>query len=267
VAQIKNEPRSLGALVTTHKMDLYAAATDMFDYFDPYAGITHEISSISKLDGRLEGHAKDPITAGLSLDAIIDKNYFGRTGGYVLLFGAGGSSVATVLHLINKQYKDDRPEQVVVVNRSQPRLDHMREMVEQLKTDIQIEYILNTNPRRNDEMMVGMPEYSIVINATGMGKDIPGSPITDAGLFPKNGIAWEFNYRGELDFMHQALRQAEPRAVTVEDGWVYFLHGWSQVVAQVLHIELNDDLFAQLDEAAVRARKQTKDGEKLEENR
>ena len=59
-------------------MDLYAAATDMFDYFDPYAEITQEISSISKLDGRLEGHAKDPITAGLSLDAIIDKNYFGR---------------------------------------------------------------------------------------------------------------------------------------------------------------------------------------------
>ena len=114
--------------------------------------------------------------------------------------------------------------------------------------------------------MAGMPEYSIVINATGMGKDIPGSPVTDVGLFPKNGIAWEFNYRGELDFMHQALRQAENRAVTVEDGWVYFLHGWSQVVAQVLHIELNDDLFAQLDQAAMRARKQTKDGKKQEEN-
>jgi shikimate 5-dehydrogenase len=262
VSQIKNDLLSLGALVTTHKMDVYAAATNMFDYFDPYAEITHEISSISKLDGRLEGHAKDPITAGLSLDAIIDKNYFGHTGGHVLLFGAGGSSVATVLHLINKQYKGDRPEKVVVVNRSQPRLDHMREMVKQLKTDIQIEYILNSNPRRNDEVMAGLPEYSIVINATGMGKDIPGSPITDAGLFPKNGIAWEFNYRGEMDFMHQALRQAEPRAVTVEDGWVYFLHGWSQVVAQVLHIELNDDLFTQLDEAAMWARKQTKDGKK-----
>ena len=39
------------------------------------------------------------------------------------------------------------------------------------------------------------------------------------------------------------------------------------LVAQVLHIELNDDLFAQLDAAAVRVRKQTKDGKKLEENR
>lgn len=256
VAQIKCDPLSLGALVTTHKMDVYAAATDMFDYFDPYAEITHEISSISKLDWRLEGHAKDPITAGLSLDAIIGKDYFGRTGGQILLFGAGGSSVATVLHLINKPDKADRPDKVVVVNRSQPRLDHMREMVAQLDTDIQIEYILNDDPRRNDDIMAGMPDSSIVINATGMGKDIPGSPITDAGLFPQNGIAWEFNYRGELDFMHQARRQVESRNVTVEDGWVYFLHGWSQVVAQVLHIELNEELFAKLDGAAMSTRKQ-----------
>jgi len=254
VTQIKYDPLSLGALVTTHKMDVYAAATEMFDYFGPCAKVTHEISSISKLDGRLEGHAKDPITAGLSLDSIIDKDYFGRTGGYILMFGAGGSSVATVLHLINKEDEADRPDKVVVVNRSQPRLDHMCEMVEQLKTDIQIEYILNSDPKRNDEIMAAMPESSIVINATGMGKDIPGSPITDAGRFPKNGIAWEFNYRGELDFMHQALKQREFRNVRVEDGWVYFLHGWSQVIAQVLHIELTGELFDQLDKAAATTR-------------
>lgn len=250
VAHIKYDPLSLGALVTTHKMDLYAAAQDMFDYLDPYARLTHELSSISKLDGRLEGHAKDPITAGLSLDAIIGPGYFQRTGGHVLCFGAGGSALATLLHLINKQDKSDRPDRFIVVNRSKPRLDHMAQMVNRLDTDIEAEYIHNSDPRRNDEVMARMPEGTIVINATGMGKDTPGSPITDNGLFPRNGIAWEFNYRGELDFMHQALRQVESRHIRVEDGWVYFLHGWSQVVAQVLHIELTDDLFARLNAAA-----------------
>lgn len=250
VAQIKYDSLSVGALVTTHKMDLYAAAQDMFEYLDPYARLTHELSSISKLEGRLEGHAKDPITAGLSLDAIIGPGYFGRTGGHVLCFGAGGSALATLLHLINKEDKADRPERFVVVNRSQPRLDHMAGMVNQLATDIDVEYIHNSDPRRNDEIMARMPEGTVVINATGMGKDIPGSPITGDGLFPRNGIAWEFNYRGELDFMHQALHQIESRHIRVEDGWVYFLHGWSQVVAQVLHVELTDDLFAQLDAAA-----------------
>ncbi len=255
VAQIKYDANSLGALVTTHKIDLYDAAKEMFDYFDSYAQITGEVSCIAAKNGRLEGYAKDPITAGLSMDHIVGENYFGRTGGYVLIFGAGGSSVATVLHLMNKEHAGDRPEKIVVVNRSQPRLDHMGKMVNSLGTDIEMEYVKNEDPERNDEMMARLPEGSIVINATGMGKDIPGSPITDDGLFPRNGIAWEFNYRGELDFMHQALRQVESRNVTVEDGWVYFVHGWSQVIGEVLDIEITDELFERLSKAAASTRK------------
>ena len=123
-------------------------------------------------------------------------------------------------------------------------------MVDQIGTRIQIEYICNADPKQNDQLLPSLPDGSMVINATGMGKDIPGSPITDQGLFPRNGIAWEFNYRGELDFLHQARRQAQLRNVRVDDGWVYFVHGWSQVVAQVLHADLTPKLFAQLDAAA-----------------
>ncbi len=253
-AQIKYDPLSLGALVTTHKVDLYHAAEDMFDYVDRYARITGEVSSISKREGRLEGHAKDPITAGLSLDAIIGKDYFGRTGGEVLIFGAGGSSAATVLHLMMKADAADRPRKVHIVNRSQGRLDSVTAMVAGLGTDIALVYTCNQDPHVNDAIMGSLPEYSIVINATGMGKDTPGSPVTNAGLFPRSGIAWEFNYRGELDFMHQALAQTESRAVKVEDGWLYFVHGWTQVVAQVLHVDLTPELFAKLEAAAATVR-------------
>lgn len=255
VSQIKYDPQSLGALVTTHKIDLLNAARDMFDYLDPYAQITGEISSISKLEGRLEGHAKDPITSGLSLDAIIEKDYFARTGGHVLSFGAGGSAIATLLHLSNKKDKGDRPERFTFVNRSQGRLDHAKEMVSNLQTDIEIEYIQNSDPAVNDGIMEKFPPYSIVINATGMGKDTPGSPITWEGKFPLNSIAWEFNYRGELDFMHQALAQVESRNVKMEDGWLYFVHGWTQVVAQVLHFDLTPELFDKLNVAASSVRK------------
>lgn len=246
VAQIKYDPLSLGALVTTHKIDLLEASRDMFDYLDPYAQICGEISSISKRDGALEGHAKDPITSGLSLDAVLDENYFARSHGEVLCFGAGGSAVAIALHLINKKNPGDRPRRFVVVNRSQPRLDSLRAMVESLSTDIIFEYIHNQEPERNDAIMAAMPPGSIIINATGMGKDRPGSPVTDAGLFPVNSIAWELNYRGELDFMHQALAQRETRQVTVEDGWLYFLYGWTQVIAQVFHQPIEGELFNRL---------------------
>ncbi len=250
VAQIKYDPNSVGALVTTHKIDLLNAARDMFEYLDPYAVITGEVSSISKLEGRLEGHAKDPLTSGASLDAIIEKGYFGKTKGHVLCFGAGGSGVATLLHLINKKDKEDRPEKFTFVNRSQGRLDHAKEMVGGLDTDIAIEYICNSDPLVNDAIMEKFPPYSIIINATGMGKDTPGSPITWEGKFPMNSISWEFNYRGELDFMHQSLAQVESRNVKVEDGWIYFVHGWTQVVAQVLHFDLTPALFDKLNEAA-----------------
>lgn len=250
VAQMKYDPLSLGALVTTHKIDLLTAARDMFDYLDPYARITDEISSISKLEGRLEGHAKDPITSGLSLDAIIGKDYFVRMGGDVLSFGAGGSAIATLLHLINKKDRSDRPKRFTFVNRSQGRLDHAKEMVSNLKTDIEIEYIQNADPAVNDQIMEKFPPHSVIINATGMGKDTPGSPITWDGKFPMESIAWEFNYRGELDFMHQALAQVESRKVKVEDGWLYFVHGWTQVVAQVLHFDLTLEIFDELNKAA-----------------
>jgi shikimate 5-dehydrogenase len=123
-------------------------------------------------------------------------------------------------------------------------------MVAQHGTDIELEYVCTNDPVEGDRLMRRLPDFSIVINATGMGKDTPGSPITDAGVFPYRGIAWEFNYRGELDFMHQALAQAEARKLIVEDGWVYFLHGWTQVIAQVLHIDLTPALFQKLADAA-----------------
>lgn len=252
VAQIKYDPNSLGALVTAHKINLYEAAHDLFDYIDPYAEICGEVSSISKHDGRLEGHAKDPITSGMSLDAVLGRGYFARTGGEVLSFGPGGSTTAIALHLINKPESADRPRRFVVVGRSQGSIGRLSKMLEAQKTDIQFEYTLNQAPQKNDEIMERMPPGSIIINATGMGKDLPGSPITNEGLFPSNGIAWELNYRGELEFMHQAEWQSAARKVRVEDGWLYFLYGWTEVISQVYHTPIKGELFERLAEIAGR---------------
>jgi shikimate dehydrogenase len=246
VAQIKYDLNSLGALVTAHKISIYEAAHDLFEYFDPYSQICGEVSSISKRDGKLEGHAKDPISSGLSLDAILGDDYFDHTGGEVLSFGPGGSTTAIALHLINKAKKKDRPPRFVVVGRSERSIGRLERTLASQETDIVFEYILNDDPQRNDAIMEQMPPASIIINATGMGKDLPGSPITDRGVFPENSIAWELNYRGELGFLHQASAQSETRKVRVEDGWLYFLHGWTQVIAQVYHQEIADELFDRL---------------------
>ena len=103
VAQIKGDRLSLGALITTHKIDLYDAASDLFDYLDPYARITNEITCISKKEAVLEGYGLEPLSSGKTLDTILGENYFGRTGGQVLCFGAGGSAAGCLLHLMEKK--------------------------------------------------------------------------------------------------------------------------------------------------------------------
>jgi shikimate dehydrogenase len=250
IRQIKQEDQTLGGLVTTHKIDLFQAAYSLFDDFDEYARICGEISSISKLDGRLQGHARDPISSGLSLNAILGEAYFGRTGGHVLFLGAGGAATATVLHLLMKTNPADRPRQILLVDRLQERLDRLRKMVEGFDTDITFRFICNQETARNDQIMQELPAGSVVINATGMGKDTPGSPITEKGVFPYQGVAWEFNYRGELGFYRCALAQADQRKLKVEDGWFYFLHGWTQVIGQVLHIDIDQDIFSRFETIA-----------------
>ena len=79
---------------------------------------------------------------------------------------------------------------------------------------------------------------------TGMGKDRPGSPIGADAVLPRRGLIWELNYRGELDFLKQAEAQRNERELQLQDGWRYFLHGWTQVIEEVLHIQLSEAQFA-----------------------
>lgn len=247
---IKNDELSLGALVTTHKIDLYHAASDLFDYLDPHAQMFEELSSISKKDGKLEGYAKDCITSGLAMEAFIPDNYWNNHGGEVLILGCGGSALAISSYLTEIEHGSNLPSKIILTNRSKPRLDSAKELLSQLNTDVSFEYHLCPEPEQNDEVMKALKPYSLVINATGLGKDRPGSPLTDLGQYPENGLVWELNYRGELDFMHQATRQKEQRNLHVEDGWIYFIHGWTQVIAEVFHVDITSELLEKCAEIA-----------------
>lgn len=238
VAFLKSDPLSLGALVTTHKLDLFAACRDMFDEIDPHALLMEETSCLSKRDGRLICHAKDPISSGLSIDGFLAPNHFADTGAELFSMGAGGSTIALTWHLMQRSRGADRPSRIVVSNRSQARLDHIAAIHRQLGTDIPVEYRLAPRPEDNDAILAGMKPGSLVINATGLGKDAPGSPLTDQGVFPRQAVVWELNYRGDLVFLDQARAQEAALQLQVEDGWTYFIHGWTQVIAEVFDIEI-----------------------------
>lgn len=252
VAFIKNDPLSRGALVTTHKIDCFHAARDLFDAIDPLAGLMGELSCLAKRGGKLVASAKDPITGGLALDALVPAGHFARTGAEVFSMGAGGSTIAIAWHLMRAARGADRPSRIVVSNRSQPRLHEMARIQRSFDAGVPVDYVLAPEPADNDAVMAGLKPGSLVINATGLGKDAPGSPITGDAVFPENGFAWELNYRGDLDFLRQARAAAARRPLTVEDGWVYFLHGWTRVIAEVFDLEIpaSGPLFDRLSELA-----------------
>ncbi len=247
---IKNDPLSMGALVTTHKIDLFNTCKDLFEYVDPYAEKLGEVSSISKRGDQLCAHAKDPISSGLALENFVPENYWKEYDGDVLLLGAGGSTLAMSVYFAQEKFGDNVPKRIIIANRSVPRLDSAREILEGIHPDIKFEYIHNPSPADNDRTLASLKPHSLIVNATGLGKDGPGSPLTDQCEFPKDSLVWEINYRGDLLFKRQAEAQAEEKNLHVEDGWIYFIHGWTQVIAEVFHIEIKGELLNQLSEIA-----------------
>ncbi len=252
---IKEDLLSLGALVTTHKIDLYHAAADLFGEIDDYARRFEEVSSISKNGASLAAHAKDPISSGLSMEAFVPEGFW-RRGGHAMLMGAGGSALAISSYLTrrDKERSNDVPDTIILTNRSRARLESAEALLGRIDTPVQFEYRLCPEPEDNDNVLRELPPNSLVVNATGLGKDRPGSPLTDEAEFPADSLVWELNYRGALDFMHQALRQRELKRLHVEDGWIYFIHGWTQVIQEVFHIEITGEMFGRLEQIAMNLR-------------
>jgi shikimate 5-dehydrogenase len=251
---IKDDPRSIGALVTTHKIDLLHATRDMFDGLDDFATLMGEVSAISKKDGRLLGAAKDAISSGLALDAFLPPGHWRATGADAFVMGAGGSSIALCSYILKGGAGGDRPARLFVSNRSEGRLEEMRKIHAKEGIDFPVQYVHTPRPADNDRIMGQLSPGSLVANATGLGKDGPGSPITDDAPFPMDGLAWDFNYRGDLLFLRQARAQEKQRRLHIEDGWLYFIYGWLAVIAEVFHrdIPLSGSSFDELCTVAAR---------------
>lgn len=257
VRHIKGDPDSLGALVTTHKMDLFTACRDLFDSIDPLAESMGEIASIYKRDGKIFGRAIDPVNCGRSLNAFCSEDHWQATGGdaQVCILGAGGASLALSWHLLTQlSSPENRPARLIISDISPSRIDHIRNYHATLKSPIPVEYHVCSDAAKNDALVSALPAGSLVVNATGLGKDAPGSPLTENAVFPDNGLVWEFNYRGNLIFLDQAKAQADARHLQIVDGWTYFVHGWSSVIADVFDIPITTASFNRLSAIATESR-------------
>jgi shikimate 5-dehydrogenase len=221
---LRRDRSVLGAVITVHKLRMFEVGRSRFDGLDRLALACEEVNAIRRhRDGALQGWARDPVSVGRVVDRI-----WPRSDGDVICLGAGGTAVALAHHLfatrpgVRFECADRAADAVGRVARiaGQPVRAHV-----------------GSGPW--DHLMAHAPDGSLVVNATGMGKDRPGSPITEQVSFPRSSVVWELNYRGDLGFLRQARRQAEPRLLDVHDGWELFCHGWAAALSVVL--DLPDD--------------------------
>lgn len=252
---LRDDAFGVGMQITTHKISVGTAARDLFAKLRPLATLMGEVSCITKGPDGLHGFAKDPVAGALALDAIAPAGYW-ASGANAVVLGAGGAGTALTWCLVREERGLERPGRLVVTDTDGARLDHLASIARQVGPDVPLELVRVASTDETDAVLASQPAGSVVINATGLGKDLPGSPIGEDALLPQGSIAWDLNYRGDLKFLDTAHRQTVDRAVQVEDGWNYFVHGWLQAVKEVFQIDVptSGPAFDRLSDLAREAR-------------
>ena len=59
------------------------------------------------------------------------------------------------------------------------------------------------------------------------------------------------------DFQRSGRRTERSQTLTTEDGWL-FIHGWTQVIAEVFHISIKGKILDELSEIAKNVQAQKK---------
>jgi shikimate dehydrogenase len=243
------------AVITSHKLRLYQACHDMIDIGDPLARLTREINCLD-VTGHLRGFARDPLSLQALLGAACDgPPIIGRP---MVCIGAGGSATALLLAVgldLDATLADGRPApssagarpHLTIVGRTAESLDALDRVRRQSQIPASaVTFRHAPDARTTGDIVAAAPPGSVIINATGLGKTAPGSPLPGQARFPPSAIAWDFNYRGPLTF----LRQARQAGITQMDGWPYFVAGWTAALSAVTATRFTARLLAEAGTAA-----------------
>lgn len=244
--EIKESPNVLGALVTTHKIAMYSYANDIFDVLSDSAREFKEIGAIYKRNGKMNGEATDIISVNNAFRNIFDKVGNNKDSDICIL-GCGGAGIAlgyTILKVYNTYFN-----KVIMTDINLDRLDQAKRILLTYDNQNKLKFVYVKSIQDSDNVVNNLSSKSFVVNATGVGKDVDGSPVSDNVQFPYGGCVWEYNYRGNLKYMQIATEQAVEKQLSIYDGFEYFVYGWTTVISRVLNIDIarsNFDILANI---------------------
>ena len=183
-ASIRADPQHWGALVTTHKMACMprrgTCSTNGRAGGDLRRDLLHRQARWPTGRQR-QGPGHGPARAG----GVRVPDHFARSGGAALILGSGGAGTA-LSHQLG--VRSDRPQQIICTALTPEPLDHARQIHERagLPAGL-VRYEVTRNSDDVDALLAELPPASLVVNATGMGKDRPGSPMSAAPASPNAG--------------------------------------------------------------------------------
>jgi shikimate dehydrogenase len=245
VSKLRNGyPMLKGALITSHKASLFDAAADMFDELSEDAIRLSEIGMVYWSNNRLCGGANDVLsTSRVTTRMLVSASNWINGSHEVLIFGAGGAGVALANTLVTNRTLECK--QVTLIEANSVRAKTVSGLVKTWQSPIPVTVLDNVISA--DALIQQSGQGSLIVNATGLGKDRPGSPISTNAVFPLRSFAWEFNYRfvsqDSPTFLEIARAQQDGRELTLEDGWDYFIWGWLRVMSRVVGIDASIDQY------------------------
>ena len=185
---IRDDDACAGAVVSAHKTRLFAAARAHFDDLDRMALACEEVNAVRSDGSSVRGYARDPVSVGRVVDGIWPDRH-----GDVVCIGAGGTGLALAFHLVSSRASS----RLVFADRDPAALERLRRLIQ-----APVATHLGDGPW--DDLIAAAPRGSLIVNATGMGKDRPGAPTSERVRFPRDAVVWELNYRGDLRFLRLA---------------------------------------------------------------
>ena len=109
-----------------------------------------------------------------------------------VILGAGGAGVALASTLAHTR-RVGLFQRIMIADIDIARVETVRRLAGEWAAAVPISMELV------DDMADGFVESagkgSVIVNATGLGKDRPGSPVSPRVQFPLESIVWDFNYR------------------------------------------------------------------------
>jgi shikimate dehydrogenase len=237
-----------GAVITSHKLAAFDAGRDLFADIDLYSMLAHEVNAISSHD-ELRGFAREPLSLSHLLPSLT-----ASAPSRVVCFGAGGAATALLLAYVTQVTESDthgrpvlqaRRPHLVFVDVSESALSALVSVARRCGLPAgEVETLSAGNSAAVTRALDATSEGDLVVNATGLGKEAPDSPVDEP--LPPGVIAWDMNYRGPLSF----LQQARDSGASPVDGWDYFVAGWAGALTAIASVPLTADLLSRFAAAA-----------------